>query len=160
MKKWMLAVVSMSVIVAAVLLYLFIPLTEKTSKAYSAVMLNKETGQIETTTVTIDGQWSISRIFDQKLGFSGQFRVDALQYTLNDSWELDTEFEAIEGAPYFQGFLPYKSTQGSLESAVLYVNADHAAFVYYDAEYIVFAPAKNEDDAFLLCKAFGLNYPG
>ena len=160
MKKWIAMILAVLTVGVIILLYLFIPVKEQIRTELSAVMLNKKTGKVETTTIEIYGEWSKSRLNGQSPGFQGRFKVDALQYTWNDDWEQSGEFAAVEGRQYMQGFLQYKSAEGALEASVLYVNEDRTVYVYYDEDCIVFAPAENEDDAYLICRDLGLDYPG
>lgn len=159
MKKIVIVGAFILIVCVFTMVFLCIPSVEQVNEELPAIILSKETWEIDQASVEIRGQWSKGKITKDVLTFSGQFSVDDLQSTMNNNWEIDVKLSAVEGTRYLRGFLPYKSEKGNLESAVLYVDADHHVYVYYDADYIVFSPANNEDEARMICKKLGLAFP-
>lgn len=158
MRKVVIAAVVLILICALFLVWLFVPGKEQADAELPAIMVSKETGEIEQTAVRIDGQWSQRKISKNSAVFSGTIQVDGLRYTQNE-WEQSVDLQVRSDLKCLVGGLSYKTAEGELASAFLYTNQEHTTYIISDVNYFVFAPAEDIEDAYAICEALGLKYP-
>lgn len=139
-------------------IYMVFPINEKTDIVTPAIIVSKETGEVEKTTVQLKGTWSHNNINKKSVSFFGTIEIAALGYTKGGQWEIETELVTESNTQYMRGFLPYKSRTGGLEMAVIYMDSSHSVYVIYDESYMVFSPAENMEDVHKVCEAIGLEF--
>lgn len=141
-------------------LCLLMPIRRNETVTLPAVVFRN--GDLEHTTLTIDGTWTHTLAAPSHQSFAGKIQVDMLEYThKEDTWDLDFQVTDDASDSHLTGGLFYNSGSGFDGYGWLYTDRAHDGYVLvtnrFDAQddYIVIAPAETEEAAEQICDALG-----
>ncbi len=163
------------VFIAAVIAFLFVPMSRDLYIESPAIMIDTKTKEITETTLVFDGEWVWKNIWPFGKEYKGKIIINSLEYTDKDNGFLSDirfikqrftgEREIIKYASYFY------NSQGSIDGhATVFTDTDMKMFYIHtspsspdylenDEYYIIIAPAKNKEEAKEVCEKLGIEYP-
>ena len=165
------SIVGISVICASlfvVCVCVFVPVKKSEDITVPAIIFSDDKLETDITNLSIEGIWNRSIANPSHQSFAGVIQVDALDYTHREnSWDLNFQVTDDMSDSYLSGGLFYNSNTSSDFTGYgwLYTDKDHDYYVLvtnqFDSQsedYIVIAPAENEEEARTICSIMGLSY--
>lgn len=147
---------------------LFVPIKANENITVPAMIICDGKLETENTNLSIAGTWTRSIATPSRQSFAGTIHVDALDYTHRENgWDLNFQVTDDMSGSYLSGGLFYNSNTSSDFTGYgwLYTDKDHDYYVLvtnqFDSQsedYIVIAPAENEEEARTICSIMGLSY--
>lgn len=160
-RTWILVAVICAILLG-VSAIMFVPVKSRMNETLPAVMLDHESGEMQVTTLTLDGTWGQQRMGKAAMTYKGIVGTAALDYTLWDGMdELDFTLSG-EGREYglLGGFFyNHFYTEGHGEGyGWLFTDHDRSCYILVtglfddDKEYIIAAPASSMEEARAICE--------
>ena len=168
-RTWILVAVICAILLG-VSAVMFIPVKSKMNETLPAVMLDRESGEMQVTTLTLDGTWGQQRMGKSAMTYKGIVGTAALDYTLWDGMDTtDTLLnENTDGGYLIGGFFYNHFHSEDHEEGYGWLITDRERSCYLlvtgplendsDEEYIIAAPAGSVEEARAVCEALGA-YP-
>ena len=163
-RTWILVAVICAILLG-VSAVMFIPVKSKMNETLPAVMLDRDTGEVQVTTLTLNGTWGQQRMGKAAMTYKGLVGTAALDYTLWDGMDELNFTLSGEGREYglLGGFFYNHFYTESHEEGYGWLFTDHDRSCYIlvtgllddDKEYIITAPASNEKEAQVICEKLG-----
>lgn len=168
-RTWILAAVICAVLLG-VSAVMFIPVKSKMNETLPAVMLSRESGETQVTTLTLNGTWAQQRMGKSAMTFKGIAGTAALEDTLWDGMDEQSLLlnESADGRHLIGGFFYNHFHSEDHEEGYGWLITDRERSCYLlvtgplesdsDEEYIIAAPAGSVEEARAVCEALGA-YP-
>ena len=150
-RTWILVAVICAILLG-VSAIMFVPVKKAVDETLPAMMVEQESAEIHSTTLTLRGTWGQQRMGKAAMTFQGVVGTAALDYTLWDGMdELDFTLSG-EGREY--GLLGGYGW--------LFTDHDRSCYILVtglfddDKEYTIAAPASNVEEARAICEKLGV----
>lgn len=165
-RTWILVAVICAVLLG-VSAVMFIPVKSKMNETLPAVMLSRESGEMQATTLTLNGTWGQQRMGKSSMTFKGIVGTAALEDTLWDGMDpIDTLLnESAGGSHLIGGFFYNHFYTESRRDGYGWLITDRERSCYLlvtgplendsDEEYIIAAPANSMEEARVICEKLG-----
>lgn len=164
-RTWILVAVICAILLG-VSAIMFVPIKKAADETLPAMMVEQESAEIHSTTLTLRGTWGQQRMGKAAMTFQGVVGTAALDYTLWDGMdELDFTLSG-EGQEYglLGGFFyNHFYTEGHGEGyGWLFTDQDRSCYILVtglfddDKEYTIAAPASNAEEARAICEKLGV----
>lgn len=164
-RTWILVAVICAILLG-VSAIMFVPVKKAVDETLPAMMVEQESAEIHSTTLTLRGTWGQQRMGKAAMTFQGVVGTAALDYTLWDGMdELDFTLSG-EGREYglLGGFFyNHFYTEGHGEGyGWLFTDHDRSCYILVaglfddDKEYTIAAPASNAEEARAICEKLGV----
>ena len=165
-RTWILVAVICAVLLG-VSAVMFIPVKSKMNETLPAVMLSRESGEMQATTLTLNGTWGQQRMGKSSMTFKGIVGTAALEDTLWDGMDpIDTLLNESAGGSHLIGgfFYNHFYTESRREGyGWLITDRERSCYLLVtgplendsDEEYIIAAPANSMEEARAICEKLG-----
>ena len=163
-RTWILVAVICAVLLG-VSAVMFIPVKSKMNETLPAVMLSRESGELQATTLTLNGTWGQQRMGKSSMTFKGIVGTAALEDTLWDGMDpIDTLLnESADGSHLIGGFFYNHFHSEDHEEGYGWLITDRERSCYLlvtgpldennsGKEYIIAAPANSMEEARAICE--------
>lgn len=162
-RTWILVAVICAVLLG-VSAVMFIPVKSKMNETLPAVMLSRESGEMQATTLTLNGTWGQQRMGKSSMTFKGIVGTAALEDTLWDGMDpIDTLLNESAGGSHLIGgfFYNHFYTESRREGyGWLITDRERSCYLLVtgplendsDEEYIIAAPANSMEEARVICE--------
>lgn len=165
-RTWILVAVICAVLLG-VSAVMFIPVKSKMNETLPAVMLSRESGEMQATTLTLNGTWGQQRMGKSSMTFKGIVGTAALEDTLWDGMDpIDILLNESAGGSHLIGgfFYNHFYTESRREGyGWLITDRERSCYLLVtgplendsDEEYIIAAPANSMEEARVICEKLG-----
>lgn len=166
-RTWILVAVICAVLLG-VSAVMFIPVKSKMNETLPAVMLDRESGETQVTTLTLNGTWGQQRMGKSAMTFKGIVGTAALEDTLWDGMDpIDTLLnESADGSHLIGGFFynHFHSEDHEEGYGWLITDRERSCWLLVTGsldennsgkEYIIAAPANSMEEARAICEKLG-----
>lgn len=166
-RTWILVAVICAVLLG-VSAVMFIPVKSKMNETLPAVMLDRESGEMQATTLTLNGTWAQQRMGKSSMTFKGIVGTAALEDTLWDGMDpIDTLLnESADGRHLIGGFFYNHFYSEDHEEGYGWLITDRERSCWLlvtgpldennsGKEYIIAAPANSMEEARAICEKLG-----
>lgn len=165
-RTWILAAVICAVLLG-VSAVMFIPVKSKMNETLPAVMLSRESGETQVTTLTLNGTWAQQRMGKSAMTYKGIVGTAALEDTLWDGMDEQSLLlnESADGRHLIGGFFYNHFYSEDHEEGYGWLITDRERSCYLlvtgplesdsDEEYIIAAPAGSVEEARAVCEKLG-----
>lgn len=166
-RTWILVAVICAVLLG-VSAVMFIPVKSKMNETLPAVMLDRESGETQVTTLTLNGTWAQQRMGKSSMTFKGIVGTAALEDTLWDGMDpIDTLLnESADSRHLIGGFFYNHFYSEDHEEGYGWLITDRERSCWLlvtgsldennsGKEYIIAAPANSMEEARAICEKLG-----
>lgn len=166
-RTWILVAVICAVLLG-VSAVMFIPVKSKMNETLPAVMLDRESGETQVTTLTLNGTWAQQRMGKSSMTFKGIVGTAALEDTLWDGMDpIDTLLnESADSRHLIGGFFYNHFYSEDHEEGYGWLITDRERSCWLlvtgsldennsGKEYIIAAPANSMEEARVICEKLG-----
>ena len=168
-RTWILVAVICAILLG-VSAIMFVPIKKAADETLPAMMVEQESAEIHSTTLTLRGTWGQQRMGKAAMTFQGVVGTAALDYTLWDGMDEQSLLlnESADGRHLIGGFFYNHFYSEDHEEGYGWLITDRERSCYLlvtgplendsDEEYIIAAPAGSVEEARAICEALGA-YP-
>ena len=166
-RTWILAAVICAVLLG-VSAVMFIPVKSKMNETLPAVMLSRESGETQVTTLTLNGTWAQQRMGKSAMTYKGIVGTAALEDTLWDGMDEQSLLlnESADGRHLIGGFFYNHFYSEDHEEGYGWLITDRERSCWLlvtgsldennsGKEYIIAAPANSMEEARAICEKLG-----
>lgn len=143
----------------ALFICLFVPEKHQMDEVMPAIVIEKNTEQVDVTWFAIEGRLSRKRISRKPVSYSGKYQIDALPYTQEiQHFQGEFDFSYDKEFDCYSAVCGYKDDSGELRFANMYSDKGLSCIVYFDETYIVIAPAETLAEGRAICNKLGVGF--